>query len=148
MSTPHRDVVNQLAAWIVDEVPAASGWTFYVEEPITLPEEPACAVWWERGDPLPEENTTGWIGTIDTYGIRFTEPASSNSGLLRDEDEESSLEADMEAVVATLFNHTADLPASNHDMRWGGYSKLPTSNDFLFAGWEITVFVRRQVSFT
>jgi hypothetical protein len=140
--------VDQIAAWILDEVPQAAGWTFYAEEPITLPGSPCCAVWWERGAPLVEENTIGgWLGTLDSYGIRYTQPAPEAPRLLRDEDSDADLEESLTAVVAVIFNHAPDLPAPNHDMRWAGHSKLPTSNDFMFTGWEVQVEVKRPVDF-
>jgi hypothetical protein len=152
MAAPHREVVNQIWAWILDEVQAASGWTAYVEEPQTPPLEPALAVWWDNGVPLPSENTTavvgGWLGTLDTYGIQYTEPAPDGGArLLRDEDNDESMEQNMTAVVGVIFNHTRDLPPPNHDMRWAAHQKLPGTRTAV-VGWQITVQVRRPVDFS
>jgi hypothetical protein len=140
--------VDQIAAWILDEVPQSAGWIFYAEEPITLPASPCCAVWWDNGVPYSSENTIGgWLGTLDTYGIRYSEPAPDQPRLVRDEDNAATMEEVLTAVIAVIFNHAGDLPAPNHDMRWAGHSKLPISRSSV-VGWQVTVQVRRPVDFS
>lgn len=147
-TTPHRDVVDTLAAWLMAEVPGADAWTWYAEEPITPPGEPACAVWWDNSVPFTPDNTIGgWLGSAETYGIRYTEPATAQPRLVRDESADAAIEESMTAAIACVFAHTGDLAAPSHDMRWAGHSKLPSSRDSVI-GWQITVVVRRDISFT
>jgi hypothetical protein len=145
--------VQQLAEWIQAEVPEAADWTFYAEEPIAYPNSPCCVVWWDNAGPNPDANTIaivgGWLGSIDTYGVRYTEPATDQGRLLKDEARGEQLEAIMDAVVAVVFNHTKDLTVANcHDLRWTGHARIAPTEGFLRSGFEVSFQVNREIPYS
>jgi len=153
MTAPNRAVCEQVREWILAEVPAASTWTPYLEEPIT-PQGTGLLVWWENfgrhaaGDTIATPG--GWQDMTHTYGIRFWEPAPEQVRLLVSDDAADRIETAMGEVVAVLFNHATELPAPNGHIVFRGGARFngQDQNGIQLRGFEISFTVDRGIEYT
>ena len=77
--------MDQLAAYITDEVDDTQDWNVIREEPADYTGGKNLAIWWLGDEPFADDSTTGYLGLVDNYSVRYWEPAVEASRAAVDE---------------------------------------------------------------
>ena len=147
MTSPQRLFVDQLTAWITDEVEDTEGWAIRKEEPRDWSGGQELAVWWLGDEPFDQDSTTGWLGLVDLYAVRYTEPADDAARVASDEAAGDVLSETLQQVRAAIVKHRG-LPAGQlanaSEMAYSGSRKLgDEDNASGVRGFQVLVRVRR-----
>ena len=151
MTSPVRLFVDQLLAWIKDEVDDTEGWHVHKEQPRDWTSGQNLAVWWLGDEPFDQDSTTGWLGLVDLYVLRYWEPADDATRVATDETAGDTLSETLQQVRRTIALHRG-LPAGQlagaSEMAYGGSRKLGDEDDASgVRGFQVVIRVRRPESY-
>jgi hypothetical protein len=151
VTSPVRLFTDQLIAWLQAEVEDADGWSFIREEPRDYVPGENCAIWWTGDEPFDSDSTTGWLGLVDVYQLRYWEPADEGSRTTEDEDAGDVLSTKLQQVRRTIALHRA-LPAGSladaSEMVYLGSTKLGAEDGASgVRGFSVGIRVRRSESY-
>jgi hypothetical protein len=151
VTSPQRLLVDQLIAWIQAEVADSDSWHFHKEMPPDYNPGTNCAIFWAGDDVFEQDSTTGWLGLVDSYLIRYWEPADEGTRTTTDEASGDTLSDALQQVRRTVILHQG-LPAASlanaSQMAYGGSRKLGAADGASgVRGFEMTVAVRRPESY-
>lgn len=149
MSAPHREIVEFVIDHIQQDVSGATEWEFHRDEPLVHSAGKNCAVWWIGDEVNTENSTTGWLETVDAFGIRYWEAAPDQQRGQIDSEQSERIEDLMDAVRGVLFDVTGDAPGS-YETRYRAALKLTPARDgeLLVRGFEVAFQCRRATVYT
>lgn len=151
MTTPHRDIVNDLMDALIEGVPALAGATQHRTEPVWHdPNGTHLAVWFDDVSPDERFNTTGSMALADIYAIRYWEPAPYLQRMVVDEDAVALIEAIMDATVDVLMANQGGIGTS-YATRFAGakpFNGQDRTDTPWIAGFEAAVSARRDRVYT
>lgn len=132
MTSPVRLFVDQLLAWITDEVEDTEDWKPWKEEPRDYAPGKNLAIWWLGDELEPGDSTTGWQGLVDLYALRYWEPADETARAAVDEAAGDVISETVQQVRQCIVAHK-HLPAAQLGdasfMDYAGSRKLGAEDD-------------------
>ena len=153
MTSPQRLFIDQLVAWLKDEVEDTDDWEIIREEPRNISGQQTLAVWWVGDAVFTDDSTTGWLGLVDTYALTYTEPADEGTRVTEDEDAGDLLSEKLQQVRRCILLHRGLVSAANlagaFVMEYAGSRKLGATDDAPgVRGFAVEIRVRRPESYT
>jgi len=139
MTQLERDITNQLITNFTSEVAGTADWTFFREEPLYHQAVGQnCAVFFQSEQQSIEDATTGWMTWLQTYIVRYWEPAPEGPGLVVDEAAALAVEVIYDDVMLSITNHQGGVGTSGRTWATAG-RKFLLQDEKTIRGFEIAL---------
>lgn len=149
MPSDRRTFIDALIAALQAEVAGASAWVFHRYEPVQHHKDgPRCAVWFNGEARDDATSTTGWVGIIQEYHVRYWEPRPEASGGSVDETAAEAVEVIFDAVKDVI--RTRELTPSfggSGGLRYESGAMLLGGAEEPIRAFEIVVTTRRAEAY-